>query len=607
MLSVLLAVLVLGGTDADQDTCTCIGPNNIELQTPPSCCSVDGQPACNADRVCTGAVPGPRCNLQMTQYFTPARMKDLPAALRTTCQEWLKDPNHPQTKVNLTCATATKGYLTQECANQANLTLPYCEIKGEGEKEINWAILDNNGDNALGTILEVLLLLYCFVGLALICDDYLAVGLETLCRRWNVKEDVAGATFMAIGSAAPEIVINVIAAIQAGTSSNPEATKLGVSAIIGSGMVAFLLAPGLCAIYANEPLVLKRNPLIRDIVAYLVAVIALVLFISNDDDVGEIDLAEAIILAIIWVIYIIVTVFGPKFKKWVRVQLSGGSLSINADAPSSGGGRLEFDEGPEDSRRTLVSNSSYDNEAGGDTYEDDLELMAMDTMLMEESVLDADINDIAKGIEGADDDDDDEKAVWLLVISWPLRMLFTITCPNAEEGHRHERLYGITVLISFVWVAVFSFLIMSLLTNWSGGVPVILLGATVVALGGEIPDTIQSMAVAKRGFGQMAIANCVGSKIVNVGVGLGLTWILSILTTGKSIKVCDQVPIYHMALFHTAAILLFAILTVVASYVEGVKRPTLGKVKGWILVAAYPLMMGGYALYYFVGGDSDHK
>ena len=78
------------------------------------------------------------------------------------------------------------------------------------------------------------------------------------------------------------------------------------------------------------------------------------------------------------------------------------------------------------------------------------------------------------------------------------------------------------------------------------------------------------MAVAKRGFGQMAIANCVGSKIVNVGVGLGLTWILSILTTGKSIKVCDQVPIYHMALFHTAAILLFAILTVVASYVEGV-------------------------------------
>lgn len=507
----------------------------------------------------------------------------------------------------ISTTTPTNSPTTTPTMNQtieAAKALPYCEIEGEGAQEIDWAFFDNNGDNALGTFLEVLLLLYCFVGLALICDDYLAVGLETLCRRWNVKEDVAGATFMAIGSAAPEIVINVIAAIQAGTSSNPKATQLGVSAIIGSGMVAFLLAPGLCAIYANEPLVLKRNPLIRDIVAYLVAVIALVMFISNDDDVGEIDLAEAIILAMIWVIYIIVTVFGPKFKKWVRVQLGGGGLSINADAPSSGGGRLEFDDGPEDSR-ALVSNSSYDNEAGGDTYEDDLELMAMDTMLMEESVLDVDINDIAKGIEGDDDDDDDEKAAWLLMISWPLRMLFMITCPNAEEGHRHERLYGITVLMSFVWVAVFSFLIMSLLTNWSGGVPVILLGASVVALGGEIPDTIQSMAVAKRGFGQMAIANCVGSKIVNVGVGLGLTWILSILTTGKSIKVCAQVPIYHMALFHTAAIVLFAILTVVASYVEGVKRPTLGKTKGWILVAAYPLMMGGYALYFFEGGDSD--
>ena len=36
------------------------------------------------------------------------------------------------------------------------------------------------------------------------------------------------------------------------------------------------------------------------------------------------------------------------------------------------------------------------------------------------------------------------------------------------------------------------------------------------------------------------------------------------------------------------------------------KRPTLGKTKGYILVAAYPLMMGGYALYYYVGGDNDH-
>jgi hypothetical protein len=39
-------------------------------------------------------------------------------------------------------------------------------------------------------------------------------ALETLCVRWMVSEDVAGATFMAIGSAAPEIVINMIAVVR---------------------------------------------------------------------------------------------------------------------------------------------------------------------------------------------------------------------------------------------------------------------------------------------------------------------------------------------------------------------------------------------------------
>ena len=51
------------------------------------------------------------------------------------------------------------------------MRLSQTEIEGEGAQEIDWAFFDNNGDNALGTFLEVLLLLYCFVGLALICDD----------------------------------------------------------------------------------------------------------------------------------------------------------------------------------------------------------------------------------------------------------------------------------------------------------------------------------------------------------------------------------------------------------------------------------------------------
>lgn len=47
-----------------------------------------------------------------------------------------------------------------------------------------------------GQLFELALFLYAFVGLAIVCDQYLVASLETLCVRWNVREDVAGATFV---------------------------------------------------------------------------------------------------------------------------------------------------------------------------------------------------------------------------------------------------------------------------------------------------------------------------------------------------------------------------------------------------------------------------
>ena len=69
------------------------------------------------------------------------------------------------------------------------------------------------------------------------CDEHLVVALETLCHRWNMREDVAGATFLAFGSAAPEIVINAVTTIKSASSaaSGQPSTALGISAIIGFG------------------------------------------------------------------------------------------------------------------------------------------------------------------------------------------------------------------------------------------------------------------------------------------------------------------------------------------------------------------------------------
>ena len=47
------------------------------------------------------------------------------------------------------------------------------------------------------------------LGLAIICDDFFVPSLEGISEKLDLSEDVAGATFMAAGSSAPELFTSV--------------------------------------------------------------------------------------------------------------------------------------------------------------------------------------------------------------------------------------------------------------------------------------------------------------------------------------------------------------------------------------------------------------
>ena len=57
-------------------------------------------------------------------------------------------------------------------------------------------------------IVDLAALSFAFVALAIVCDDYLVPAIEVLCERWKIPEDAAGASFLAFGSAAPEILVS---------------------------------------------------------------------------------------------------------------------------------------------------------------------------------------------------------------------------------------------------------------------------------------------------------------------------------------------------------------------------------------------------------------
>ena len=60
---------------------------------------------------------------------------------------------------------------------------------------------DMNG----GLAVHLLGILYVFLGIAIICDDYFVEALERISSALKLSDDVAGATFMAAGSSAPEL------------------------------------------------------------------------------------------------------------------------------------------------------------------------------------------------------------------------------------------------------------------------------------------------------------------------------------------------------------------------------------------------------------------
>ena len=86
-----------------------------------------------------------------------------------------------------------------------------------------------------------------------------------------MSQQTAGASILALGSAAPEITVNIVVTIKAATASASDGSDpaaLGTAAIIGSGYIGFLVIPAICALASSKKLQLARRPLMRDIGFY---------------------------------------------------------------------------------------------------------------------------------------------------------------------------------------------------------------------------------------------------------------------------------------------------------------------------------------------------
>ncbi|KAH8289137.1 hypothetical protein KR054_000875, partial [Drosophila jambulina] len=145
--------------------------------------------------------------------------------------------------------------------------------------------------------------IYIFVILAIVCDDYLLPAMERLCYAFKMSYDVAGATFLAASTSAPELFINVV-----GTFITY--SDIGIGTIVGSSVFNVLVICAVCGILTH-PSKMNWWPVTRDTFWYVVAIVALTIIMWD----SYVFWYEAFVLLILYCIYFIQLVLDKKIKR----------------------------------------------------------------------------------------------------------------------------------------------------------------------------------------------------------------------------------------------------------------------------------------------------
>ncbi|CAL8276659.1 unnamed protein product [Arctogadus glacialis] len=194
--------------------------------------------------------------------------------------------------------------------------------------------------NRGAVLLHVLCAIYMFYALAIVCDDYFVPSLEKISENLQLSEDVAGATFMAAGSSAPELFTSLIAVfITRG--------DVGVGTIVGSAVFNILVIIGLCGIFAGQTVVLTWWSLFRDSSYYILSVLALILVIYD----AQVVWWESLLLMSMYGVYIIIMKFNSQILGFVTRRFRGPGQCCGTEEP---GEEKMTEEPPASCNTTMV-------------------------------------------------------------------------------------------------------------------------------------------------------------------------------------------------------------------------------------------------------------
>jgi len=425
-----------------------------------------------------------------------------------------------------------------------------------------------------------------FLALAYVCDDYFVASLDSICENLNLSDDIAGATFMAAGSSAPELFTSFIGLFIAHGD-------LGTGTIVGSAVFNILIILALVSIGTGEVVQLTWWPLCRDSISYCIATVALIGVMYN----GYIEWYESLILLLLYAGYLTLMKFNNKirglFAKWEdssvnvspRQPIEVDVSHQDSDFPCHYGGLDSYELVPKRFRKltwkdvgmmimlrrdfapstrfraacymvTLRKNDEKsslieNNDVGGAA---DNGSESRDNKVVE---------DIEIQVGPFTNTDGSTVASLFHIISKPVIFLLYCTIPDCKK-ERWRKWYLATFVMSIVWIAIFSYIMVWMVTviGFTLEIPDVIMGIVFLAAGTSIPDAIASLIVSRQGQGDMAVSNSIGSNVFDILIGLALPWFIqtSLMEPGSKVKVNSHGLKYSVILLlGSVAITVFAI------------------------------------------------
>lgn len=393
-----------------------------------------------------------------------------------------------------------------------------------------------------GIILHILFTLYMFIGFALICDDYFVPSLEIICDTLQIQSDVAGATFMAAGSSAPELATAVIAVFIA-------KDDIGLGTVVGSAVYNVMFVISICALLAGMVVYLNWWPIVRDCAFYSLSIAALSVVIMDEN----VYWYEALGLVLFYLVYIVIMYFNDRIEKWIvpKVKWCGQHMQKKKVEPET---IVLYDKLRDSNCNGTVSN--------GNGPQDDM------TALTESDSEDAGEGHTVKMVKY--DGDNESVFAWpdswwkksLFVLAFPLKVVLYLSIPDCRR-QRWRRWFVLTFVMCLVWLIVFSYIMVWMITiiGYTVDIPDTVMGLTFIAFGVSLPDVIASLIVVREGHGDMAVSNAIGSNVFDILICMGVPWLLkTIMKNGEPVEVYSQGLLYS-SLTLLATVFLLLVIT----------------------------------------------